>query len=407
MFEVIKALPVKLALILLALACLLGWILFQAGKHEARISGGTNKQLIATASASDKAAEPTITPGNIITVEGNQVSPQTIVGGTVIPARDVTLTAQLSGQVRFLAGREGDGFTQNTLLVGIDADQLQAKRQAAVAMLQNAQAEINNAQVEYQREILSPKSQSLSRSGGMGLPLMFDQMFTRPFSDIMPGGIGGDTVLDRNADLHAVSTRLNQAQGSYMQAKSQIDEIDAQIADSRINTPFPGIILERMVETGDIIQIGTPLLRYADLSQLQIEAQVPASIVSRLSKNMIIPVRLGDAEFETNARVEQIFPTADARRRTVTVKFDLPNNSRAIPGMYVELFLPGNRTLQEAVPVVPLASVMFNGSLPTVRVVGEDNQLQLRMVRLGERMANNRIAVISGLRIGERIVSRP
>jgi len=407
MFEVIKALPVKLALILLALACLLGWILFQAGKHEARISGGTNKQLIATASASDKAAEPTITPGNIITVEGNQVSPQTIVGGTVIPARDVTLTAQLSGQVRFLAGREGDGFTQNTLLVGIDADQLQAKRQAAVAMLQNAQAEINNAQVEYQREILSPKSQSLSRSGGMGLPLMFDQMFTRPFSDIMPGGIGGDTVLDRNADLHAVSTRLNQAQGRYMQAKSQIDEIDAQIADSRINTPFPGIILERMVETGDIIQIGTPLLRYADLSQLQIEAQVPASIVSRLSKNMIIPVRLGDAEFETNARVEQIFPTADARRRTVTVKFDLPNNSRAIPGMYVELFLPGNRTLQEAVPVVPLASVMFNGSLPTVRVVGEDNQLQLRMVRLGERMANNRIAVISGLRIGERILSRP
>ena len=408
MFEVIKTIPVKLALILLALACLLGWILFQAGKHDARLSATSSNQLIASASASDKAVNTgKIPPGDIVTVQGNQVSAQTIVGGTVIPARDVTLTAQLSGQVRYLAGREGDSFTQNTLLVGINADQLQAKRQAAVAQLQNAQSDINNAQVQYQREILSPQSQSLSKSGGMGLPLMFDQMFTRPLSNLMPNGVGGDTVLDRNADLYAVSTQLNQAQGRYMQAQSLIDEIDARISDSRVNTPFPGIILERMVETGDTIQVGTPLLRYADLSQLQIEAQVPASIVTRLSPNMIIPVRLGDAEYETNARVEQIFPTADARRRTVTVKFDLPNNSRAIPGMYVELFLPGSQNLQEAVPVIPVASVMFNGSLPTVHVLGANDKIQLRMIRLGERMANNQVAVISGLRIGERIVNRP
>ena len=408
MFEVIKAVPVKLTLILLALASLVGWILFQAGKHEARMSGAPSSQFIANAVASDKKASTgNIPPGNILTVQGSQISAQTIVGGTIIPARDVTLTAQLSGQVRYLAGREGDRFTQNTLLVGINADQLQAKRQASVALLNNAQSAINSAQVEYQREVLSPKSQSLSRSGGMGLPLMFDQMFTRPMSNFMPGNIGGDTILDRNADLHAVSTLLNQAQGRYMQIKSQIDEIDAQIADSRVNTPFPGIILEKMVETGDTIQVGAPLLRYADLSQLQIEAQVPASIVARLSKNMIIPIRLGDAEYESNARVEQIFPTADARRRTVTVKFDLPNNSRAIPGMYVELFLPSNQNLQEAVPVVPVAAVMFNGSLPTVNVLGANDELQLRMIRLGERLPNDNVAVVSGLRIGERILSRP
>ena len=408
MFEVIKAIPVKLALILLALAGLFGWILFQAGKHEALVGTAPGNHLIASASAADNSGGTSRIPlGDILTVQGSQVSAQTIVGGTVIPARDVTLTAQLSGQIKFLAGREGDSFTQNTLLVGINADQLQAKRQAAVALLQNAQSEINNAQVQYQRELLSPQSRSLSKSGGMGMPMMFDQMFTRPMSELMPGTIGGDTVLDRNADLHTVSTRINQAQGLYMQAKSQIDEIDAQIADSRVNTPFPGIILEKMVEPGDTIQVGTPLLRYADLSRLQVEAQVPASIVARLSKNMIIPIRLGDAEYESNARVEQIFPTADARRRTVTVKFDLPNNSRAIPGMYVELFLPGNNSLQEAVPVVPVTAVMFNGSLPTVRVLGSNDQLQLRMIRLGERMADNKVAVISGLRIGERILSRP
>lgn len=408
MVEVIKGIPVKLALIILALAGALGWVLFQAGKHDARVSMTSGNQFIANAAAAtSQETQGKIPLGDILMVQGSQISAQTIVGGTVIPARDVTLTAQLPGQIKFLAGREGDSFSQNTLLVGINAEQLQAKRQAALAQLQNAQADINNAQVQYQRELLSPQSRSLSKSGGMGMPMMFDQMFTRPMSDMMPDTIGGDTVLDRNADLHTVSTRLNQAQGRYMQAKSQLDEIDARIADSRVNTPFPGIILEKMVETGDTIQVGTPLLRYADLSQLQIEAQVPASIVSRLSKNMIIPVRLGDAEYESNARIEQIFPTADARRRTVTVKFDLPNNSRAIPGMYVELFLPGNQTEGKPVPVIPITAVMFNGSLPTVRVLDANDKLQLRMIRLGERMTNDKIAVISGLRIGERILSRP
>jgi len=409
MFEVTKTIPLKLALILLVVASVAGWALFQAGKHETRIGMASGSQLFAEASAADQTTDtPSTIPANdLLTIQGSQISAQTIVGGTVIPAREVTLTAQLSGQVKYLAGREGDNFTQNTLLVGINADQLQARRQAAIAQLQNAQSEINSAQVQYQRELLSPQSRSLSKSGGMGLPMMFDQMFTQPMSNIMPGTIGGDTVLDRSADLHLVGTQLNQAKGRYMQAKSQIAEIDARIADARVNTPFPGIILERMVEAGDIIQVGTPLLRYADLSQLQIEAQVPASIVSRLHQNMIIPVRLGDAEYESNARVEQIFPTADAQRRTVTVKFDLPSHSRAIPGMYVELFLPGKQDRQEAIPVIPMTAVMFHGSLPTVRVLGANDQLELRMIRLGERMASNQVAVISGLRIGERILRRP
>ncbi|MGB1255358.1 MAG: efflux RND transporter periplasmic adaptor subunit [Thiolinea sp.] len=349
------------------------------------------------------AAAVTINENAVYAVKAGQVSAQTIVGGTIIPAREVTLTAQYSGQVTFLGGREGDRFNTDTVLVSINADDLVARRQAAVAQLQNAQAEINNAQVQYQRELLSPQSRSLSKSGGMGMPMMFDQMFGRTFGNLLPDNIGGDTVVDRNADLHSVGTQVNRAQNRYLQAKSQIDEIDARIADSRINTPFPGIILNKMVETGDIVQAGAPLLKYADLSRLQLEAQVPTSIVPRLTANMILPVRLGDDDYEIHARVEQIFPTADARRRTVTVKLDLPANSAAIPGMYAELLLPGERN-EQAVPVIPLKLVMFNGSLPTVQVLTEDRQLQVRMIRLGEHMADKQVAVISGLKVGERII---
>lgn len=407
MFGALKAIPLKLSIIILLLVSLLVWALFPDESQDTQISEAPSSQLIADASASNTSDSVQKTPNNVLIVEGSKAGSDTILGGTVIPARDVTLTAQLSGQVKFLAGREGDRFTQNTLLVGINADQLQARRQAAIAQLQNAQSEINNAQVQYQRELISPQSLSLSRSGGMGMPLLFDQMFTRPMASFMPGGFGGNIAADRSADLYTVSTQLTQAQGRYMQIKSKIDEIDAQIADSRVNTPFPGIILERMIEVGDSIQEGEPLLRYANLSRLQVEAQVPASIVSRLANNMIISIRLGDAEYESNARVEQIFPSANAQRRTVTVKLDLPNNSRAIPGMYAELLLPADQKNQALVPVVPVSAVIRKGSLPTIHVLDENDQVQLRMIRLGEQIPGDKVTVISGLRIGERILSRP
>ena len=405
MFELFKRIP--LLLLIPAMLIVGAWFIFQAGKNS------TNDEIQLISSANATSHSPTNnsndseTVVSFHTVKAGNVNSQTIIGGTIIPVRSVTLTAQSNGQIQFLAGREGDRFSPGNVLVRINADDLFARRRAAVAQLQNAQADINNAQVQYQRELLSPSSQSLSRSGGMGMPLLFDQMFTRPFSNIMPNSIGGDTVLDRNADLHNVGTQLNQAQGRFMQFQSHLEEIDSKIADTNINAPFVGVILNKMINSGDIVQTGTPLIQYADLSRLQIEAQVPASIVSRLSPNMILPVRLSGTEYESNVRIEQIFPAADSQRRTVTVKMELPNNSGAIPGMYVEILLPGEQSDQQANPVIPLSSVMFNGSLPTVRVLTTNDQTQLRMVRLGQRMADKQVEIISGLRVGERIVDRP
>ena len=397
--DILKRIPLVLAFPALLIWGI--WAMFWGGenisKEELQLTSETN-------ATSSKSPLPKI---SFHTVKAGQITAQTIVGGTIIPARSVTLTAQSNGQVQFLAGREGDRFNAGVLLVKINADDLLARRQSAVALLQNTQSEINNAQVQYQRELLSPQSRSLSKSGGMGMPMMFDQMFTRPLSNMMPDTIGGDTALDRNADLHSVGTQLNQAQGRYQQARSQIAEIDARIADASINTPFTGIILNKMVETGDIVQTGAPLVQYADLSRLQIEAQVPASIVPRLAINMILPVRLGDTDYESNARIEQIFPTADARRRTVTIKMDIPNNSGASPGMYAELLLPSQQNEQKPTPIIPLSAVMFNGSLPTVRVLSADNKTRLRMIRLGEHMTDQQVAVISGLRVGERIIDNP
>ncbi len=344
---------------------------------------------------------------DVVTVEESRLGSTVTLGGTVVAYKQVTLTAQLPGRIEFIAGTEGDHFKSQEVLAAIDDDDLLAKRRAALAQIGNAQSAIANAQMQYSRELYSPQSRSIARSGGMGMPTMFDQMFTRPMQGFMPGNIGGEPWLDRQADLYSSGTQLNQAHNAQLSAQSQLEEIDARLRDARSFAPFDGVIVRKLVEEGDTVQPGQPLLEYADLEYLQVQVEVPARLMPVLQKGMLVPARLDVGDTHTEVRVAQIFPSADAQRHTVTVKFDLPVGTPGGPGMYAEVMLPDITTSTEAVPVIPESAVMWRGSLPAVYVLNQQNEPQLRLVRLGDYVGNRQVAVLSGLQVGERIFAIP
>jgi len=344
----------------------------------------------------------------IVTVQASTTSSSVTLGGTVMAFKQVTLTAQIPGRIEYLAGVEGDRFKADEILVAIDDDDLLAKRRAALAQLSNAQSSIANAQVQYQRELWSPQSRSISRSGGMGMPSMFDQMFTQPFSQsFMPGNYGGDRWVDRQADIYGYGTQLTQAHNQQLAAQSQIEEIDAKLRDTRSFAPFDGVIVKKMVEEGDTVQPGQPLVEFADLTYLQIEVDVPIRLMSSLKKGMLIPAKLDVGNVRVDARVAQIFPSADELRHTVKVKFDLPVNVPGGPGMYAEVMVPDASARGGSVPVIPDAAILWRGSLPAVYVATADNQSELRLIRLGDYVGSHEVAVLSGLQVGERIYLMP
>jgi len=344
----------------------------------------------------------------IVTVEASSTSHSILLGGTVVAFKEVTLTAQIPGRIEFIAGTEGDAFKADEILVAIDDDDLLAKRRSAVAQYNNAAAAISNARVQYDRELMSPQSRSISRSGGMGMPNMFDQMFTQPFSQsMMPGNYGGDRYVDRQADLYGYGTQLTQAQNQQLATLSAIEEIDAKLRDARSFAPFDGVIIKKMVEEGDTVQPGQPLIEYADLTYLQVEVDVPIRLMSGLKKGMLIPVKIDVGNIRVDARVAQIFPSADAVRHTVTVKFDLPVDMPGGPGMYAEVMVPDSSAQAGDVPVIPDSAVLWRGSLPAVYVATEGGKTELRLIRLGEYVSGHQVAVLSGLKIGERIFATP
>ncbi len=341
------------------------------------------------------------TEGDYFTVQQAQGASTVSLGGTVIPYKEVTLSAQLPGRVKHLAGIEGDTFEKGTLLVALDDSELIAKRNAALAQLATADAQMRAAGMQYNRELWSP--QSKQSMGGMGLPNLFDQMFTRPME-----GMSGtrNQGVERRADLYNSGVQITQAQNGILSAQSQIQAIDAKLRDAISLAPFDGVILKKFVEVGDTMQPGQPLLVYADVEYLQIMVDVPARLRPSLHEQMMLQAELDVTGQVVPVRVAQIFPTADSQRHTVKIKFDLPQGVSA-PGMYVKVRVPDMTAPERDHPVIPASSIRYNGSLPGVYVQGKNNRPELRLIRVGESLDNGFVSVLSGLTSGERVLRNP
>jgi multidrug efflux pump subunit AcrA (membrane-fusion protein) len=347
------------------------------------------------------AVVPTGGAGDYFVVQQSQGVPHVSLGGTVVPYKEVTLSAQLPGRVKFLAGIEGDTFNGDDLLVELDDSELKAKRQAAMAQLANADARLRNAGVQFNRELWSPKSKA--SPGGMGVPNLFDQMFTRPMEDFMGER---DEGAERSADIYSSRSSIQQAQNTLYQVQAEIRAIDAKLRDARSVAPFDGIIMKKFIEVGDTVQPGQPLLKYADVEYLQIVVDVPGRLRPGLNEGMMLRAELDVGDQEVPVRVAQIFPMADAQRHTVTIKFDLPQGVSA-PGMYAKVLVPDFNAPARSNPIIPSSAIRYNGSLPGVYVLGENGKPLLRLIRVGEQLPGGYTTVLSGLQAGERVVRNP
>jgi len=343
---------------------------------------------------------------NVITVGVAPHGGYVILGGSVIPLKEVTLAAQMPGRVVNIAGEAGEQFTAGTELVKINDDDLQAKKVAAEAQLAAAQNSLQNAQVQYNRELWNPRVYNPRPMAGMGMPAMFDGFFNgADDGSFIPGGGTGNKSIERHADLVTQGTQVAAARSRITEAESALREINAKLRDSKAVAPFDGVIMTKMVEIGDTVQPGQPLIVFAYSKFLRIQADVPARLMPGLKLDMVVPARLDVGNTQVNARVAQIAPLADPQQHTVTVKFDLPEGVPGGAGMYAEVMIPDVNSPALALPVIPKSAISHRGSLPSVRVLDENNVPKMRLIRTGIEIDDNTVIVLSGLKPGEKILT--
>lgn len=353
-------------------------------------------------------------PGQIVTVGEMSAAARIRLGGTVVPSREVGLTAQAPGRVTYVAGEEGDRVGEGEVVIGLDTGALDAQYQAAWADLGQQMAGLENARVQLYQNVYGPATAPMG-----GAPYAaFDQAttpFYNMFQSFMGGmpGTGGGRPMQTQAQSQRNFATASAARFDYERqmaalaaAQSRLDGLDAQLRDRRAVAPWNGAILTRHVRVGDIVQPGQPLVDFADVDALQVKIDVPVAMVAGLHLGDQVPLTIEGNNLW--APVAQIYPSADAAAHTVPVKLALPEGAPAAPGMYALAWIAQTEAGSPAAlsPAVPANAVAWRGSLPVAFVVAPDGRVEMRVLRLGDQQGDN-IAVLSGLKTGEQVVANP
>jgi multidrug efflux pump subunit AcrA (membrane-fusion protein) len=337
----------------------------------------------------------------IITVTSDSVGGIVRLGGSVVPEQIVNLTAQMPGDVSFVAGSEGDAFNQGDALIALDSASLLAKREQAMSQLASAEAAHRNALVQYNHELRNPHGQANSMLGGA--PGLFS-MFSDPAREMMGQGSPG---MERGSNLYSQRIQVETARNGVDQAHAALRELDESLQNAISYAPFDGVILKRMVEQGDIVQPGMPLVSFADVTRLQVRVEVPTRLLKVIKAGGRIQASLDGSPTPVPVSVDRIFPMADAGGHTTTAKFNLPEGTEAHSGMYAEIILPDPSSRVSGLPVIPESAIVWRGSLPAVFQVVDDGRVRLRLIRIDEYASNGAVSVISGIRTGDKILAEP
>ncbi|WP_253276337.1 efflux RND transporter periplasmic adaptor subunit [Synechococcus sp. PCC 6312] len=336
--------------------------------------------------------------------------------GTTRPNQDVVLRAQVEGQVLSLGVDVGDRVVRGQILARLDAallraavieaeSELAARRSEVV----QAQAQVNNARIAVEQARLNLQ-QSQSDAARLKQLLASGAIAAQAAEQAETTARTQRQVLaSTQAQVRTAQEGVAIAQGRVQAQAAIVKQTQARLQYALIRSPLNGVVLERLTETGNLVQPGGELLRLGNLNQLKVVVELSEREIADLRVGQQAIITLDTAQTERlTGRISRISPAADAIARLVPVEI-LLNNPQQRFGSGLLARVTFAEEIQERVVISQAALAgeeEGNVSAKEGKIyVVKNNQVELRSVQLGNRR-NGQVEIVAGLAPGERYVVR-
>ncbi len=307
----------------------------------------------------------TMPPAAVEVASVNSASWQPFISavGSFKAVQGINVTPEIQGVVEKIQFNSGQNVAEGDLLLQLDADVEQAD-------LLSAKASLSMAQLDYLRKRDLLRTKAISREA------------------------------------------VDQASMVLAQAKAHIAKLTALIDKKSIRAPFSGKLGIRQVGIGQFVAPGANIVSLQSMDPLYLEFDIPEQYVSQIQVGEQVQAAVdGEPDHLFTGKVTALSPQVDESSRTIQVQATFPNTDKALlPGMFadIKVLLPQSR----AVNVIPLTAICYSLSGDSVYVIAETEkdkegkpifQAMRRTVELGEHRGNE-VAVVHGLRVGEKVV---
>lgn len=216
-----------------------------------------------------------------------------------------------------------------------------------------------------------------------------------------------EAVPEKRAQEARAAERIAQAEWDAAQARAAQAGGATGIA---IRAPIDGVVADVAITAGTFVAEGAPLFHVAKTGHLWLEARVPESEIGRLGKPTGAAFAVDGFERTfmiepgKNGRLVAVGGVVDKETRTIPVIFELANPDNALRlGMMAKAQLFASEA-KEAV-LVPASAVQDESGAQVVYVQTGGESFERQLVQVGAR-DGDRLAILSGLEPGQRVVSK-
>lgn len=308
-------------------------------------------------------------PSEIVAVQSQRIEDLVKVTGTIHPAQEAAIAAQVDGLAEIVAVRPGDQVEAGQLLVEVGTTDLRLQLEQQRSAIRSSRVQLHAAETTLKRTTL-----------------LFDK------------GRAAQTTLD------AAQAEVDQLAAEIATEQSQMALAEANLQRARVTAPFSGVIATRNIEPGQIVSPGTTMLSIVDLSTVRVEVLVSLRDSAHIRAGQ--PVRLtvqGAPTEEFTGTVDRVNPVAEAGTRSIKAYLTLDNPDGLLRG---GMFVTGSVVVRqdEDVIAVPAAAVQTREDTSYVLAI-IDGQLQERPIEIGnEWSATMLVEARLGLADGDVIV---
>lgn len=305
-------------------------------------------------------------PETVTTVQAHPESWETTLPavGSLEAVQGVTVAAELPGKVTRLDFTPGAWTKAGSLL-------LQQDTSSEEAQLKAAEAEAALAKVNFERLRMLVETNAVSKAA------------------------------------------YDDGEAKHKQAMAQADTIRATIAKKTIRAPFSGRLGIRLVNLGQILKEGEPIVSLQAMDPIFVNFMLPQQELAKIQPGLPVRITSDALPGQTmTGKITAINPQADSATRNIRVQATATNKEERLhPGMFatVAVVLPG----KNQVLTIPATAVLPAPYGDSVFVVEEQKDektgksglaVRQQFVRLGERRGDF-VAIISGLGAKATVVS--
>ena len=195
--------------------------------------------------------------------------------------------------------------------------------------------------------------------------------------------------------------------GAYRQTEAVLKRLREQQGFGKIVAPFDGIVTQRNVDNGDLVNAGNGgagqgMFALAQIDRLRVYVYVPQDRATRVHVGDSVDIlRAEAADKPAQGRIVRSAGAIDPRTRTLQIEIQIPNASHGLlPGAYVDVAL----TVKSAGGLIlPTNTLLFGAAGSKVAIVAADGKIRLQTVAIGTDYGHD-VEIKAGLKPGDKVI---